>query len=83
MHRVGLRRGVLRCICQFPARLGMQREQRLAPLHELPGLHMQVDAGIFSALLTLVQTGARQSLTIKPNGTDIAEVMIAFTRSGT
>jgi hypothetical protein len=46
-------------------------------------IDMQVDAGIFSALLTLVQTGARQSLTIKPNGTDISEVMIAFTRSGT
>jgi hypothetical protein len=46
-------------------------------------IDMQVDAGLFSALMTLVQTGTRQSLTIRPNGSDISEVMIAFTRSGT
>ncbi len=49
-----------------------------------PGsIDMQVDAGLFSALLTLVQTGPRQSLTIRPTGSDISEVMIAFTRSRT
>lgn len=45
-------------------------------------IDVRVEGSVFSATLSLAQTGNRQAVTIRPSGTDVAEVSIAMTRSG-